>query len=140
MIEQVKEGDSIPTVQRSITQERINSYAAASGDFNPVHVDAEFAAKSRFGGTIAHGMLVAATLSEAMTAAFSINWLESGRLKLRFKSPVYPGDTVTALGNVERITERDGARHVVCSVSVRRQNGEEAIKGDASVIIPGVVD
>ena len=135
----VREGDPLPTVERSITQERIERYAAASGDFNPVHVDPEFAAKSRFGGTIAHGMLVAATVSEAMTAAFALSWLESGRLKLRFKNPVYPGDTVTAFGKVERISERDGARHVVCSVGVRRQDGEEAITGDASVTIPAAV-
>lgn len=136
----MKEGDSLPTVERSITQERIDRYATASGDFNPVHVDHRFAATSRFGRTIAHGMLVAATISEMLTAVFSINWLESGNLKLRFKNPVYPGDTVVALGKIERISEQDGVKHVVCSVSVQRQSGEEAIKGDASIIIPDLVN
>ena len=129
-------GDPLPTVERRITQDRIERYAEASGDFNPVHVDPEFAAASRFGTTIAHGMMVAATLAEAMTKAFRMDWLEGGRLKIRFRAPVFPGDTVSTFGKVESIHERNGRTEAVCSVEVRRQNGEAAITGEASVSIP----
>ena len=132
----MREGESLPTVEKLITQERIQSYAEASGDYNPVHVDAEFAAGSQFGRTIAHGMLVAASISELMTMAIDDDWRWAGRLKLRFRAPVYPGDTITASGEIDRIVDREGAREVSSSVVVRKQTGEEAITGQAIVTLP----
>ncbi len=132
----MREGETLPTVEKLITQERIQSYAEASGDYNPVHVDATFAASSQFGRTIAHGMLVAASISEMMTMAFDDYWRSAGRLKLRFRAPVYPGDTITASGEIGRIVERDGARQLSISVVVRKQTGEEAITGQAVVTLP----
>jgi 3-hydroxybutyryl-CoA dehydratase len=128
-----QEDDLLPTVERLVDQARIELYAEASGDFNPIHVDREYAAGTRFGSTIAHGMMVAATVSETMALAFDRRWADGGRLKLRFKAPVYPGDTVTAFGQVKRVTDVDGVREVVCSVGVRRQTGELAIVGEATV-------
>ncbi len=136
MRQQVNEGDTLPTVERLITQERIQRYAEASGDFNPVHVDADFAAGSQFGRTIAHGMLVAASISEMMTMAFENDWPSAGQLKLRFRAPVYPGDTITASGEVKRIVERDGVRRISSAVVVKRQTGEDAITGEATVTLP----
>ena len=132
----MEKGDALPTVERLITQERIDKYAAASGDFNPIHVDAEFAAASQFGSTIAHGMLIAATVSEAMTLAFDIDWLERGRLKLRFRVPVFPGDTVTGYGRVESVRDGPEATELTCSVGVRKQDGQDAVTGEARVRIP----
>ena len=129
----MNEGDVLPSVERTITQDRIAKYAAASGDFNPIHVDEAFAADSRFRGTIAHGMLVAASVSEVMSAVFGLDWLDDGRLKLRFRAPVFPGDTITAYGVVKAVGEGEGTGEVVCSVGVRRQTGEAAITGEASV-------
>ena len=132
----MREGDPIPTVERLITQDGIERYAEASGDFNPIHLDPSFAAKSQFGRTIAHGMMVAATVSEAMAAAFQKDWLEGGKLKLRFKAPVFPGDVVTASGRAKSIRERNGKDEIACSVEVRKQNGETAIIGEATVSVP----
>ena len=131
----MQEGESLPNIEKQVTQQQIEKYAAASGDFNPVHVDHEFAASSQFGGTIAHGMMIAASISEMMTEAFQEAWARGGRMKIRFRAPVRPGDTVTASGHVKSVREGDGVREVVCSVTVRNQNGEEAITGDASVAI-----
>ena len=131
----MQEGSPLPALERVVTQGQIERYAAASGDFNPIHVDPEFAAGSQFGGTIAHGMLIAASVSEMMTVAFKEDWLERGRLKIRFRAPVYPGDTVTAFGRVEGIRERNGTREVTCSVGARKQNGEAAITGAATVTV-----
>ena len=83
-------------VVRTITQAQIDAYAAASGDYNPIHVDPAFAAATPFAGTIAHGMLVLALIGEMMFAAFGDRWLTSGKLKVRFKAPMRPGETVTA--------------------------------------------
>ena len=129
-------GDTLPIVEKLITQEQIEKYAKASGDFNPVHVDRDFAARSQFGGTIAHGMMIAAAISEMMTGAFGKDWMDGGRMKLRFREPVYPGDTITGLGHVKRVKENNAATEVTCDVAVRKQSGEDAITGEAAVLIP----
>ena len=132
----IRKGDALPTIEKRVSQDQIEAYAVASGDFNPIHVDQEFAAVSQFGGTIAHGMMIAASISEMMTVAFREHWLQGGRLKLSFRAPVHPGDTITAFGEVRNVREQTEAREVTCSVGVRKQNGEAAITGDATVVIP----
>ncbi len=124
---------ALPTIRRTITQEQIERYAKASGDYNPIHIDGEFAATSQFGGRIAHGMLIAASISEMMTSAFKIDWLNSGTLKLRFRAPVFPGESIETSGTVKSTREVGVRREVTCSVEVRKQDGEVAITGQAVV-------
>ncbi len=121
-------GTKLTPVVRGLTQEKIDRYAEASGDGNPLHTDPEFAAGTQFGGTIAHGLLVLAYLSEMMTAAFGRAWLSGGRLKVRFKAPARPGDTVSALGRVVR----DEEGRTVCAVECRNQRGEVLVSGEAA--------
>ena len=123
----------LPTIDRTITQEIIENYAAASGDFNPIHVDKEFAADSQFGGTIAHGMMVAAMISEAMMLAFDTEWIKGGRLKLRFKAPSFPGDTVATFGHIKNIEVSEQTQEIRCAVGVKRQDGQIVITGEAAV-------
>jgi 3-hydroxybutyryl-CoA dehydratase len=122
-------GDDLPPVTRHLTQAQIARYADASGDHNPLHIDPAFAATTQFGGTIAHGMLVLAFVSEMLTAAFGQAWLDSGRLKVRFRAPARPGDTVTATGSVTKV---DGTRSV-CDIECRNGSGEMLIDGSAEV-------
>jgi len=129
-------GRRLPNLEKHVTQEQIERYAQASGDFNPIHIDREFAATTSFGGTIAHGMLVLAFLSEMMTMAFQGEWLESGRLKVRFKAPVFPGDVVTTSGQVKSLRERGNATYANCTVACHNQRGEEVIAGEAWVRVP----
>ena len=132
-------GDALPVVSKRITQEQLNRYADASGDHNPLHIDPEFAAKTQFAGTIAHGMLVLAFVSEMLTAAFGRAWLESGRLKIRFRAPARPGDEVTTAGNVTKV---DGSRpdgrpsgRIVCDIECKSGAGEVLVSGEAEVIV-----
>ena len=94
------QGSSLPSVVKHVTQREINLYAEASGDFNPIHIDEAFAAKTPLGGTIAHGMLILAYASEMMTRAFGQSWLEGGRLSVRFKAAARPQDTITTSGRI----------------------------------------
>ena len=112
-------GAELTPVVKEITQEKINRYAQAGGDGNPLHTDPEFAARTMFGGTIAHGMLLLAYLSEMLTAAFGLTWLSGGRMKVRFRGAARPGDTVTVGGRVERTHEVDGGLRVVCAIACR---------------------
>lgn len=90
--------DGLPIISRRITQPQLNVYAAASGDHNPLHLDAEFAAATQFGGIIAHGMLTLAFLSEMLTAAWGERWLSAAKLRVRFKGAAYLGDLVETRG------------------------------------------
>ncbi len=120
-------GAELPSLVKTLTQEKIDRYARASSDFNPIHVDPAFAAGTMFGGTIAHGMLLLAYLSEMLTAAFGEGWLSGGRLKVRFKGAARPGDVLTVRGRVQRIA----GQRAVCSVKCLNQKGEVLITGEA---------
>jgi 3-hydroxybutyryl-CoA dehydratase len=122
-------GAALPAVTKTITQEKIAAYSNAGGDHNPLHTDAAFAAKTPFGGTIAHGLLLLAYVSEMMTAAFGRDWAASGRLKVRFRAPARPGDIVTASGTVTRAE----AGHITCDIECRNQAGEVLVSGQAEV-------
>ena len=128
-------GTELRSITRMVEQVNISAYAEASGDFNPIHIDEEFARATRFGGTIAHGMMIAAMLSELMAAEFAGDWVETGQLKIRFRSPVKPGDTVTAHGKVSRIREVEEGARLTCSVGIRTDKGGDAITGNATVVV-----
>ena len=122
-------GTELAPVVVAVTQEKIDRYAAAGGDSNPLHTDPAFAARTQFGGTIAHGMLLLAYLSRMLTAAFGKSWLAGGRLKVRFRAPARPGDTVSAVGHVVRAENG----RAVCAVECRNQAGETLVSGEAEV-------
>lgn len=129
----LKEGMSLPEIKRSITREKINLYAQASKDFNPIHIDEDFARNTPLGGTIAHGMLILAYVSQMMTAAFGKSWLIGGKLNVRFRTPARPGDTITVSGQIRRIEKSENENLVTCGVLCQNQNGESVITGEASV-------
>jgi len=131
----LNEGDTLPTVEKTFNQDDVNRYADASGDHNPIHVDPNFAAGSQFGRRIAHGMMIAASISEMMAQAFGQDWHESGRMKIRFRAPVFPGETVRASGTVRSVRQIEDATEVAVSVQVTKANDEAAIIGDARVRI-----
>ena len=129
--------DGFPAIEKTVTHEQIRRYSQASGDFNPVHLDEEFAANSSFGRIVAHGMMTLAFLSEMMTAQFGVNWLGTGSLKVRFKRPAYPGDTLRTWGQVTDQKEADDHTLVKCDVALRNAaTGEDLITGTATLHLP----
>ena len=129
----------LPKVVKKVTQEQVNLYASASGDHNPIHVNPQFAASTTFGRTVAHGMLVLAFLSEMMTQAFGPAWLTSGKLKVRFKAPVFPEDQVSTFGEARGKARLAGATGFKYAVGCHNQGGEEIISGEATVTIPDTI-
>ena len=132
----LKVGDALPVVRKRVTQEQVRRYADASGDHNPLHLDADFAAKTAFKRPIAHGMLTLAVVMELLAQAFGRPFLEGGRLRVRFKGPVYPGDDVTAEGRVTREIVEQGRRYLECAVALKNPKGEEVVTGTAFVPLP----
>ncbi|HXY74178.1 MAG TPA: MaoC family dehydratase [Dehalococcoidales bacterium] len=128
-------GTTLPPLEKTVSQEMINLYARASGDYNPIHIDPEFAKKTTQGGTIAHGMLILAFVNNMMTAAFGKDWLETGSLDVRFKSAAKPGDTVTTKGEIKKTETVENGTRVRCTVFCFNQNNEAVITGDAVVTV-----
>lgn len=124
----------LPELTLEITQERLTAYCAASGDYNSLHWDAEFAAGTQFGGIIAHGMLTLALVSRMMASAFGRPWLESGTLRTRLKGAAHLGDRVESRGRVTKEEDMDGHRLVTCTVAVvNSDTGEELVTGTAAI-------
>lgn len=130
---ELKEGATLPELKKPVTQEHINLYAEASKDFNPIHLDEEFARKTPAGGRIAHGMLILAYVSQMLTAAFGRSWITGGKLEVRFRAPARPGDTITVSGRIRKVEQMEGRNLVSCDVLCSNQKGESVITGSAEV-------
>ena len=126
-------GTELVAVETTVSQERIRRYADAAGDHNPIHLDEAVAARTQFGGTIAHGMLVLALVSASLTATFGPAWGTASRLKVRFRAPARPGDTLRAGGTIERLRQAGNGTVADCAVECRNGSGELLISGEASV-------
>ncbi len=124
-------GDELCSVTNHLSQDQIKRYAVASGDHNPLHLDEAFAKTTQFGGTIGHGMLVLAFVSEMLTETFGFNWLHAGRLKIRFRAPARPGQTLTTGGRIAKV---EGTR-IVSEIECRNDVGEVLVDGTAEVTV-----
>ncbi len=121
---------------RSVTQLQINAYAEASGDRNPLHVDPVFAVSTPLGGTVAHGMLVLGWVSALLTEAFGHAWIRHGTLRVRFRTPARPGDTLALRAQVTSVDSQDEVTKLGLTVTATNQGGDEVLSGQATVAIP----
>lgn len=132
-IDTIRVGDSA-SFTKTVTETDIILYAGISGDFNPAHINAEYAKNSMFGQRIAHGMLSAGFISNVLgTQLPGPGTIYLGQ-ELKFVKPVYLGDTVTATVTVkERIEEKNRLK---LDTTVTNQRGETVITGTATVMPP----
>jgi 3-hydroxybutyryl-CoA dehydratase len=128
----LKIGDTF-TVRKEVTDELIRKFADVSGDYNPIHLDEEFAAKTRFGKRIAHGMLGASFISAVLGYKLSENKIVYLSQSLKFTAPVFIGDTVTAKAVVRQI--REDKPIVTIETTCENQMGETVITGEAKIMI-----
>jgi len=131
----LKEGTELARIKKVINQHNINLYAEASQDFNPVHIDEEFARKTPMGGTVAHGMLVLEYVSQMMTNSFGINWLTNGKLNVRFKDAARPGNIITISGKVSKIDNANKQTTIHCTITGTNENDNLVVTGDAILTI-----
>jgi acyl dehydratase len=117
-VSEVAVGDSVTPFSMTVTQGQVNAYAEASGDNNPIHLDAEFARSVGLPGTIAHGMLEMGILAEAIAswAGGNANLLS---LSCRFSKPLLPGDTIICTGTVVSVDDSGVATLEVAASSDR---------------------
>ncbi len=119
---------------RTVTADDVRRYAEVTGDFNPVHVDAAAAAKSRFGGLVAHGMLSAGYVSAVLGTELPGPGAIYVAQTLKFTRPVRPGDTITA--RVEVLEVVAPRRRVRLATTCRNQYGEPVLEGEATILVP----
>ena len=129
----VKVGD-VATYERTVTAEDIQKFAEVSGDANPLHRDAEYAKKTRFGEPIAHGMLSAGYISAVLGTKLAPNacavYLSQ---TLRFLRPVKVGDAIKAVAEVKEID--DEKRTLTLGTECYNQNGDAVVKGEAVILL-----
>lgn len=131
--DEIEIGESASLV-RIVGRDDIDLFATVSGDENPAHLDAAFAATDMFGHIVAHGMwtgaLVSAVLGTKLPGPGTIYLGQD----LRFRKPVMPGDTITVTVTVQE--KRPEKRHVLLDTRATNQSGEEVLTGTATVIAP----
>jgi 3-hydroxybutyryl-CoA dehydratase len=118
---------------KTITEADILMFTAVSGDTNPVHLDAEYAATTRFEGRIAHGMISAGLISAVLGTRLPGPGTVYMSQSLKFRAPVKPGETVTATVTVTDLNaeKKRATLATVCTVA-----GKPVIEGEALVMVP----
>ncbi|HRY55720.1 MAG TPA: MaoC family dehydratase [Spirochaetia bacterium] len=118
---------------KTVTESDIAAFAGFSGDFNPVHIDEDYAKGTMFKGRIAHGMLSAAFISTVFGTRLPGPGCIYVAQSLKFKAPVRIGDTVTA--RVEAISLVPEKQFVTFKTTCTVQ-GALVIEGEATLLVP----
>jgi 3-hydroxybutyryl-CoA dehydratase len=119
-------------ISRTVTDEDVRAFAELTGDRNPVHLDDEYAAETRFGRRIAHGMLGASLISAVLANELPGRGTVYLSQTLRFTAPVFLGDTVTARVVVKHV--REDKPIVTLETVCTNQRGERVVEGEAVVL------
>jgi acyl dehydratase len=115
---------------RTFGMDEVKAFAVLSRDYNPVHFEPRWTALKGFAGPVCHGLLVGSLLTEI---GGQIGWLASG-MALRFRRPVYPGDTITCRLTIVALTPRRQARAEAVFVN---QEGHTVVEATLEGVVPG---
>jgi len=116
------------------TDEKVRTFAATSGDNNPLHLDDEFAKKTIFKQRIAHGMLVASFISKVLGRDFPGDGTIYMQQEVKFTKPVYINEEVEV--EVEVLEKRDDKKIIKLRTDVFNSKGDKVVKGNATVMKP----
>ena len=115
----------------TVTQQRIQLFADATGDHQWIHLDAERAAKGPFGTTIAHGFLTLSLLPEMGASAFTVldtrMGVNYGLGKVRFPSPVPSGSKLRGHFKLTKYEPLDGGAQITCEVTMEREGSDKPV-------------
>lgn len=136
-LEEIQPGDSWKSAARTVTETDIVSFAGQTGDFDPLHVDHEYAAETPYGKPIAHGLLGLSFMAGLSSTCPRMRTLAFVRIEdWNFQKPIYVGDTVHVVTEVESITPR-GRRsgEVVWARKLINQKGETVQSGKLVTLV-----
>ncbi|KJK07326.1 MULTISPECIES: MaoC family dehydratase [Pseudomonas] len=130
----IQVGDEVPLLKlQPVNRTTLALYCGASGDHNPIHVDIDFARKSRMPDVFAHGMLSAAYLGRLLT-----QWVPQQQvraLSVRFTGITQLGHIPTCSGKVTEKFEENGEKRVRLAIRCANQYGEDKLLGEAVVAL-----
>lgn len=121
------------SLSHTVSDSDVSEFARISGDHNPVHLDDGYAATTRFGGRIAHGMLTAGFISAVLGTKLPGPGGVYLNQTLKFTAPVRIGDTITATSEV--IAYREDKRIVTLKTDCTNQRGELVLSGEAVLLM-----
>lgn len=133
LIEEIKVGDSAQ-FSKTISENDIYLYAGITGDFNPAHVNEEYAKNTYFKTRIAHGMLSAGLISTILGTMLPGPGTIYIKQDLRFLAPVHIGDTITACADVIEVVEEKN--RVILKTYCINQDSDVVLDGEAMVSPP----
>lgn len=123
-------------IRKTISESDIVWYAGITGDFNPIHIDAEYAARTRFGTRIAHGMLTAGLVSQVLGMRLPGTGAVYLGQTLRFTAPVRAGDTIEARAEVIELIP--GKQRVRLRTVCVNQDGDTVLEGEALMLMEDI--
>lgn len=127
-------GAPLAVIERGpVERIQIARFAAATGDFNPIHCDEAFAQKAGFPSVIAHGPLALAYLVQALGKNFGADNVRG--VTAQFRAPVLPGDVLRVEGTVSDLIEVEGRRRAVCELRVLRGEDDVVVTGSGQAEI-----
>ena len=133
--EDVREGSDITPLVKNPSKRQLVKWAGASGDFNELHYDKDFATSLGFPGVIVHGRLKAAFLGQLMT-----DWIgDKGKLKklsCNYRGNDLPGENITCRGKVTKKYVQDSEHMVECEIWTENVQGEKTTPGTAIAVLP----
>ncbi len=129
----VKEGtEHSETMVEKVDRAMFVRYAGASGDFNPIHWNEDFAKSAGYPSVFAQGMFTAGVLCTFLT-----NWVGEDnvrRFRTRFVGQVWPGEQIVCSGKVTKVFDANGEKRAEVKLIVTNEKGEKKIDGDATVV------
>jgi len=128
----LKIGDVFSTTKQ-ITDTVVRAFAELSGDYNPIHLDDEFAATTQFGRRIAHGMISGALISAVLGYEFKERKVVYLSQTMKFIAPVFIDDTVTATATVTHI--RADKPIITIETVCTNQNGAAVVTGEGKIML-----
>ena len=140
--EEFEVGHRINTASRTVTETDIVLFAGLSGDFNQIHIDAEYSKTTPFGARVAHGLL---GLSIASGLVVHTGFMEGTIMAFRevnewkFIKPIFIGDTIHVETEVKEVKAipRIGGGSIVIVLDVKNQSGDTVMKGSWTALIAG---
>lgn len=129
----MKIGQELISVNKKIDKKMVEDYADISGDHNPIHLNSDYAKDTIFNHTIAHGMLLISSISEMMLLNFNYQWTESGKLKIKFRNPLYVGESMNCKGKITKIETDNDRTLVISEVMCTNEEGKILISGIATI-------
>ncbi len=120
------------TVTVKITDKMVRQFAELSGDYNPIHLDEEYAATTIFKKRIAHGMILGAIVSRVLIETIGTGGIYRAQT-LKFYNPVYIDEDITF--NIEITKVHQGRGLAVVSTTAVKANGDFCVKGEATIVM-----